>query len=247
VNLSVVLGIVWNSYMGHAFVADRYLYLPAVGLTIAAVAGMGELAPRMGLPPRGAALAGAVALAALAVGTWRQVPVWHDSDALWTYTLAHNPDCVPCHENLGLVLLERGELDAAAAHYERARRLGIGSNGAVAFCVLRQRQGRLDEAAELCELGRRLDPSNPNAPDHLGIVRDGQGRSEEAIALLAEAVRLDPGWAAAYTNLGVVLLRAGRYEEAKGQFETALRLAPGDPDARENLATVIDALAGAVP
>ena len=174
VNLSVVLGIVWNSYMGHAFVADRYLYLPAVGLTIAAVAGMGELAPRMGLPPRGAALAGAAALAALAVATWRQVPVWHDSDALWTYTLAHNPDCVPCHENLGLVLLERGELDAAAAHYERARRLGIGSNGAVAFCVLR-RSGPRNPAT-----------SNPQSPSVLATCERSAGATGTSNSLYFE-------------------------------------------------------------
>src|SRR5437879_4702766 len=154
-NILLVLGVVWNSYQGYAFVADRYLYLPGVGLALAAAAGLGELARALELPPRVPTVVLALWCAVLGVATWRQVPVWHDSEALWAYTLAHNPDCLPCHENLALILTERGALDSAAAHYETAERLGLDPKGVLGFGNLRLAQGRLDEAAALYERAER--------------------------------------------------------------------------------------------
>src|SRR2546428_26295 len=103
-NILLVLGVVWNSYQGYAFVADRYLYLPGVGLALAAAAGLGELARALELPPRVPTVVLALWCAVLGVATWRQVPMWHDSEALWAYTLADNPDCLPCPQNRALIL-----------------------------------------------------------------------------------------------------------------------------------------------
>jgi len=100
--------------------------------------------------------------------------VWNDSDQLWTYTLAYNPDCAVCHENLALVLMDRGDLAAAEKHYEEALRLDIDPQGALAFGSLRLQQGRLDEAAALYELAGRLDPHSPKVPYNLGIVREAR-------------------------------------------------------------------------
>src|SRR5262249_55055060 len=87
-NIALVVGIVWNSYSDYAFFADRYLYLPGVGLAIVAVAALYALARTAGLSRRVPTGALALWCAVLGVATWRQVPVWRDSESLWTYTLA---------------------------------------------------------------------------------------------------------------------------------------------------------------
>ena len=239
-NILLVLGVVWNSYQGYAFVADRYLYLPGVGLALAAAAGLGELARALELPPRVPTVVLALWCAVLGVATWRQVPVWHDSEALWAYTLAHNPDCLPCHENLALILTERGALDSAAAHYETAERLGLDPKGVLGFGNLRLAQGRLDEAAALYARAERVDPENPKAPYNLGVVLERQGEVEEAIARYQEAVRRDPTWPDPHNNRGVAFLHAGRVAEARTEFEATLRLHPGDVEAELNLGLIAE-------
>ena len=237
-NIALVLGVVWNSYQGYAFVADRYLYLPAVGLSLLAVGALGGLRRITGLPAGAATILATAWLALLAVATSRQAAVWNDSDRLWTYTLAYNPDCAVCHENLALVLMDRGDLAAAEKHYEEALRLDIDPQGALAFGSLRLQQGRLDEAAALYELAGRLDPHSPKVPYNLGIVREGQGDLEGAIARYRDAVRLEPEWPDAHNNLGVTLFKTGRVEEAKREFEATLRLHPGDIEAELNLGRI---------
>jgi tetratricopeptide (TPR) repeat protein len=237
-NIFLVLGVVWNSYHGFAFVADRYLYLPAVGLAIVPVAGLGELARTARLPARAVTIAIVVWCTALAFVTWRQVPVWHDSDRLWAYTLAHNPDCSPCLQNLGLLFAERGDLTGAADHYERAFRLGMQPEGNISFGNVRLAQDRLDDAVALYELAAKSDPGNAKASYNLGIVLERQGKTAEAIARYEEAVRRQPDWPDPHNNLGVALFGSGRPDEARAHFEAVLRLHPGDVEAELNLGMI---------
>jgi hypothetical protein len=97
-------------------VADHLAYLPSLGLALAAVGA----ATSLPVGGRVALVALALWCAVLAVLTWRQVPLWRDTETLWTFTLARNPDCALCHYNLGVLLADRGDLAAAAEHYETA-------------------------------------------------------------------------------------------------------------------------------
>jgi protein O-mannosyl-transferase len=228
-NIALVLGVVWNSYLGIAFVADRYLYLPGVGLALVAAMGLAELGRAAGLSPRVAGAVLGVWCAVLGVLTWRQVPVWRDSEALWTYTLAHNPDCRPAHENLGQLLADRGDLAGAATHYEAALRLDARPEGAAGLCSVRLRQGRVDEAASLCELGLRLAPSSPNAHRMLAVVRVHQRRFPEAVTHYETALRLALAGAGIISDLAVMIndlagvqLAQGRVDEAVHTLETGM-------------------------
>jgi len=189
-NIVLVLGVVWNSYDEIAFVADRYLYLPAVGLAVVAVVGLGALARVARLPSQVPTALLAAWCVTLGVVSWRQVPVWRDSETLWTYTLAHNPGCRPCHENLGQLLAARGDLDAAAGHYEAALRLGVREEGVLGLCKVRLGQRRIDEAATLCEAGVRLNPASPTGHRLLAVVRAAQHRLDDAVEQYGVALRL---------------------------------------------------------
>src|SRR5262249_38591428 len=139
-NIVLVLGIVWNSYMTVAWTADRYLYLPAVGAALAAVAGLEKLASMAKLGPRVPVLVVGLWCAVLGAVTWRQVPLWHDSETFWTYAVSHNPGCLSCQDNLASILAARGDLAGAARHYEAALRLEVHGNAGLGLCSVRLRQ-----------------------------------------------------------------------------------------------------------
>jgi tetratricopeptide (TPR) repeat protein len=242
VNIALVLGVVWNSYMRFAFVADRYLYLSGVGLCLMTVAALERA--RVGAwpaPLRGAMVA--ACLAALGVATWRQVSVWHDSRALWTFTLARNPDCAPCHTNIGMLLADEGKTGEAAAHFETSLRLDPNDESALGLGNARMRQQRFDEAAVLFEQAARLNPRKATAHYNLGNAMRRLGRTDDAIAAYRRALALDPGSAATHNNLGVTLLAKGELDEAKAAFEETLRRSPGDTDAELNLGLIASARA----
>ncbi len=235
-NVVLVIGIVWFTFFRYSLVADHLAYLPSLGLALALVASVYELARALHLPARGAEVALAVACIVLGVLTWRQVPIWHDSERLWTSNLARNPDCLPCHINLGMLLFNRGDVEEAGAHLERALALEPDAKTLMGLGSVRMAQGRLADAQELYERSLRILPDNPDMSYNLGNLLRRQGKTEEAIARYDEALRLNPRFGYAHHNLGLALLDAGRPEDAKVQFEEALRLSPGDLDAEIGLA-----------
>jgi tetratricopeptide (TPR) repeat protein len=239
-NIVLVLGLVWNSYARFAFVADRYLYLPGVGLAIAAVAIAYAVAGALTLPPRAATIVLATWVAALGVVTVAQTGVWRDSEMLWSWTLAHHPDCAVCHLNLGNFLAERDDLDTAVVHYERALAIEPDQKTLLAFGKARARQARLDDAIAL--YGRALHVVPDDAETHYALANAlrRQGKTEEAIASYRRALELDPSSADMHNNLGVALLDAEHVDEARAEFTRALELHPGDVDALLNLALIAE-------
>jgi tetratricopeptide (TPR) repeat protein len=234
-NGALVAGLVWFTYLSHTFVGDHLAYLPSVGLAMAAVGALATLATRAHLPAWVLTAALTLWCGALGVATWRQIPVWHDTETLWTYTIARNPDCALCHYNLGVLLEDRGDLDAAAAHYETALRIQPDAETAINLGNVRLTRGRPEEAVALYRQAVQLDSSNEKAPYNLAVVLAGQGKIDEAIARYRQALALNPAMAEAHRDLGEALLHAGRVAEAKAELEQALRLAPGDPEAEHQL------------
>jgi len=237
-NAALVAGVVWFTYFRHSWVGDHLAYLPSLGLALAAVVGVHEVCRVVRLPERVPVAALAVCCGVLGVVTWFQVGVWRDSETLWTYTLARNPECSTCHANLGFVLFDRGDVDGAIAHYREALRLGPEVKTAVNFGNTLLAEGRLEEAATLYKLGMRLDPTHVGAAYNFANALHKQGKIEEAIAGYRLALKLEPRSIEAHNNLGVALLTAGRVDEARAEFEEALRLDPEDVEAELNLGVI---------
>jgi len=238
VNIALVLGVSWFTYFDHSLVGDHLAYLPSLGLAFAVVAGVTALASAARLPATVPTGALALVCAVLGVLAWRQIPVWHDTETLWTYTIARNPECATCQYNLGLLLEERGDLDAAAAHYERSLRIRDDSEPAINLGNVRVAQGRLDDARAIYQRATEIDSKSEKAWYNLGLVLARQGQPAEAIARYRQAIRLAPKFADAHRSLGEALLQAEKADEARAEFETTLRLAPGDRDAERGLGRV---------
>lgn len=218
-----VIGLV---QVGSQAMADRYTYVPHIGLFIAAVWGLAEGFNRLKLSPV-AAVVGTVVLIFFASVTIYQLQYWRDSFALFNHALAITTENAPAHNNLGTALAALGKRDEALAHYQEAVRLQPGNalyqnNLATAFL----RAGHLDEAIEHYHEALRDNPKFAEVYSNLGSLFLGLHRFDDSIANFNEALRLDPENGETRSNLGNALLAAGRLDEALAQYLEAVRLSP---------------------
>jgi tetratricopeptide (TPR) repeat protein len=225
--------------------ADRFVYVPHIGLFLAVVWTAAALADRLSLPAAVRAAAAAACLAALAAGTWVQVGYWKDTPTAWRHALAVTRDNHRAHANLGRFLSDRGRraadpreqadlLDQARAEYEQAVALMPGvpeyqyDLGTVLLLL-----GRPGEAADHFTEAVRRDRTSADAWHNLGTARLRQGRLEEAARAFRAALEVNPGAADSRAGLGLALWRLGRRGEAEREWEAALRL---DPQSAQALA-----------
>jgi tetratricopeptide (TPR) repeat protein len=221
--LAPVIGIV---QVGGQAMADRYTYLPLVGLAIAVSWGAFDLAPgaRGRRALAGLALA---ALAALAAATFQQVRTWRDTETLFAHALRVTGRNAVAHVNLGLALLRSGRLDEGAEHASAALSIAPGLAHAHALrAELRAEQGRHAEAVLGYEAALALLPGNARWNAEVGRSLVEQGRVAEGVARLEQALRLEPENAAVRAKLGRALERQGRSDEAIAYYREALRLRP---------------------
>ncbi len=187
--LAPVIGIV---QVGSQRMADRYAYLPQLGLLVALVFGLRQALP--GARARLAASAAGIAAASvLAVLAFRQVATWKDSFTLLEHALAVTGDNPVAHANLGLAYLERGDYPRAIEHL-RAR-LASRPTAAmlVNLAVAQARQGDEPAAIESLRHALRLNPRLFDARANLGSLLLSQGDARGALEQLEEAARLRPG------------------------------------------------------
>ncbi len=234
-----VIGLVQVGMQTHA---DRYAYLPSVGILIMIAWGVTDLA-RLRAQAK-SALAGAVILATAgcAILTLHQVRFWQNSLTLFQHALEVTADNHVAHNGLGIALQEQGRLEEAISHYREAIRLrphypeARASLGAALL-----RLGRTDEAIRQLSETIRMSPMHLEAHIDLGIAYDTLDKEDEAIAPLLEAIKIEPNSANAHYNLGRVYTKAGRIVEAVTQFSLATRLQPDNSEAHYNLGVTLAA------
>ena len=223
--------------------ADRFTYIPLIGLSIMAAWGIAELAARW--RREGVALAGAsmLVLTALAVVSWAQVRHWKDSLTFWQHNVDVTFENGRAHGNLGLVLSEQGRDDEAIAQYREAIRilpeLGDVHNN-LANLLSKRRQS--EEAIAHYLEAIKYEPDNIEAHNGIGSLLDDLGRYEEAVGHYREALRLEPTSARVHNNLAVSLLNLGRNDEAVAELLEATRLAPEEVDFQLNAAVILEQL-----
>jgi tetratricopeptide (TPR) repeat protein len=233
-----VIGLV---QVGIQAYADRYTYLPSVGLFLAAVWGLADLAG----PSRAAravlAVTAAAALAACAAATWAQVATWRSSQTVWEQAVRVDPDNALAWGRYAAWLAEDDRLDDAAHAAREALRRNPGYAAAenVLGSALLWR-GRPEEAVGHFEAALRLDPNLASAHAELGAALRALGRWAEALAHLREAVRRGGDVALFHTALALALQEDGRAAEADAEYRRALAL---DRRVRLRLAGRAEALA----
>jgi tetratricopeptide (TPR) repeat protein len=228
-----VLGLVQSGVHARA---DRYTYLPLIGLSLVVVWGTTEAlgSRRYGKPAL--AVIAALWLAGLVVVTRRQVDHWRDTATLFEHAIRVTAGNYLAENNLATALAVRGDARGAEAHYREA--ISIRPNYTQAYDnlgVLLARQGRVAEAMALHEEALRLQPKDADAHFNLGLLNARSGRSAQAAQHYAEALRLNPRLASAHYNWGNLLAGEGRWSEAAEHFALAVRLQPDNAMGHNNL------------
>ena len=237
VALAPVIGLV---QVGSQPRADRYTYLPLVGLFLVAAWGIPDLLQRLPRSRLVLMASAALALCACTLLARTQVAHWKDSIALWEHALASTDGNYRAHANLAHALTRRGRLGEAVTHYSEALRLkpefAEAHNN---LGVVLADQGRADEATLHYTEALRLIPDYEEAHNNLGIALLGQGKLDAAIHHFTQAVKIRPGRSVTHKNLGLSLAERGELDAAIAHYTEALRLEPNDPLTRSALGTAL--------
>jgi tetratricopeptide (TPR) repeat protein len=225
--------------VGSHAMADRYTYVPLIGLFIMVAWGVSDLVPKWRHRNLVMTISTGFVLSALMVTSWLQVGRWKNSVTLFTHTLKVTSHNVKAHNNLGTALLDQGRLAEAAAHFSEALRINP-YNAALRYNLglALLRQENLQEAVARFSEALRMNPNLMAAHRDLGTALLRQGKPDQAIVHYSEALRIEPDSAPVHHNLGNVLLSQGRFGEAIAHFSEVLRITP-DYAARYNLGNAL--------
>jgi len=221
VMLIPVIGIVQVGLQGHA---DRYTYLPQIGLNIAMVWLIWDLTKSWRTQKIILSSAAVIVVATLSILSWKQTQHWRDTEALWRHTLAITPDSDVAHAGLGGILFVRGQVDESIDHYERALRLRNG-NAAAHFGLGRAlaRKQKTDAAIFHFQKALAIQPDYIGASNDLGVLLASKGEIKEAIEAWRQTLSFDPGDADAANNIAWVRATAADADLRDGK--EALKLA----------------------
>jgi tetratricopeptide (TPR) repeat protein len=222
--------------VGSQALADRYMYLPQIGLLIAVVWAANDLFAALGIVrARKAAVAGAV-IAACATLSFAQVRHWRDSISLFEHTLRVTSFNGIAHANLGLALIERGRHAEAEQHFRAI--LGVVPDDPTALANLGAtlvRQGRYAEAEPPLRRALGSEPDNPKIMGNLGVALSLTGRAKEAVPLFEAAIQQGDDSAESRLNYAVALANTGQIERAREEARAALSMDPNFEKARRFL------------
>ena len=243
-----VIGLVQVGEQAHA---DRYTYLPQIGLYIMIAWTVGDLLLESALRVRGALVGVAAALAIVSLGmrAFGQASYWTNSEMLWNHTLTVTGENDVAHNNLGFLFLRRGELDKAISQFQAAlniRSRNTETHYSLGAALIQNNLGNAlarkqlwDEAIDHLQEAVRLRPDYADAYFNLGSVLFQQGRIDQAIAQWQKALAIRPTDAEAHRSLASALRKEGKLKEAIAEYEQALNVVPEDTVALNNLAWIL--------
>jgi protein O-mannosyl-transferase len=249
-----VIGII---QVGQQAMADRYTYIPLIGIFIAvawAAAEWGKTpVPEAAEPAAGTARAqggaialasgAAVAIAACWIVTYCQVRHWQNSIALFRHTLEVTTDNAVAHHSLGDALGKLGQIREAEPHFAEAVRLKPDYPEALSdLGVMRVMQGKVEEGIQLYRAAIAVKPSDWRAHNNLGRALCLQGKFDEGVREYQTALEINPGTTDTRGYLAAAFVELGKPNEAKGVFENALLLKPDDATLHFKYASLLMAL-----
>jgi Flp pilus assembly protein TadD len=239
----MLLPVIGLIQVGDQAMADRYTYLPLVGLSVALVWLIAEAVAGRFIRQVLAGSMACTALLVLTVMAYRQTSFWRDSETLYNHTLAVTTGNYVMENNLGAVLAAQGRHLEAMDYFEKAiaLRADYEAPRENLGAELLDR-GRVDEAFLQLTEALRLNPARAVVRANLGDAYKLRGNLPEARRLLAESLVQMPGNAFAHSDLCFVLTKLGDLDEAIGHCREALRLNPRLAEARSNLAAALEKL-----
>lgn len=219
-----VIGLV---QVGIQSMADRYTYVPLMGLFIIIAWGIPELVRGWRHKKTVLGISAVLILLVLSATTWAQVQYWRNSITLFQHAVDVNADNFMAHSNLGNAFLDKGDTERAAEHYYEALRIRphyelVHNN----LGNIMAGQGKVEEAIRHYSEALRIRPDYALSHYNLGVMLEHEGDLDGAIERYSEVVRIRPDYAKAHFKLGFSKSRKGNLEEALSHYSRAMRLNP---------------------
>ena len=219
--------------------ADRFVYVPLIGLFIIIAWGVPDFISRWRFKKW---LFVPIAIAVIlnfTLSTHLQNTYWESSIALFKHTLDVTIDNEVAHQKLGEALVAQGRTDEAVKHYYEALRINPNLVAAhINMGVALRLEGKLDQAMEHFSKVLHLNPNSANAYYEIGHTFEKMNKFDAAVRYFNEALRINPNAARVHHNLGTVLARQKKESEAIFHFYEALRIDPNYADAHYNLGII---------
>jgi tetratricopeptide (TPR) repeat protein len=218
--------------VGEQTMADRYAYIPFIGLFIAIVWTMREVTERQGVPILWRSVGVAAVLLVPGILTHRQLGYWHDDETLWRYTLSVTDGNYVAYNNLALIYAEAGRTEEAIVEFQAATSLHrYPPNQVLALAFYELKNGHPQAAIEECNSVLQ-DSSNPKV-QAIAWSEKGQGHLQlrefkQASESYQKALHLSPDNAIALVGSGVIDLREGRSDSAVTRLVQAVNSDPTD-------------------
>ena len=233
-----VIGLVQVGVQG---MADRYTYIPIIGLFMMVAWGFHDLLGRRRHARVVLSISAGLLLSTLMICTWFQVRHWINSIALFTHTVNVTSDNYMGHHILGVAFEKKGRLNDALAHYFESIKIephncpdSYSNIGGILV-----QQGRIEDAIKYCSEALRIDPASANAHIALGNALAAKGDTDAAVGHFLEALKIKPESAEAHNNLGNIFFRQGRIEDAIQHCSRALKVKARFVKAHINLANAL--------
>jgi len=236
-----VIGIV---QVGGQAMADRYTYIPLIGIFIIVAWGVPELISKWRYKEKVLSVSAGILIPTLMVMTWTQVGHWKNSITIFKHAIRVTdktyPTFAPAHNNLGVALVAEQKNEEAISHYKMAIKINPDNAKAhnnLGAALLTER--KIEEAISHYKMAIKINPDFAKAYSNLGIALVAEGKIEEAISHYKMAIKINPDYANAHYNLGNALSAEGKNEEAISHYKMAIKIKPDYADAYNNLGAAL--------
>ena len=242
--LGTLIPVIQLVQTGSIAMADRYAYVPLIGIFIIIAWGLPELLAKWRLRSRILTIAAGIWISTLMLMTWNQVSHWKNSITIFSHAIEvtdiEYPDFLLAHNNLANALLAEGRTGKAISHYKMA--INLMPDYAVNHSHLANAlfaEQKTEEAISHFKMAIELMPDYAIAHNNLGTVLLAEQKTEEAISHYKTAVKLLPDYATAHYNLGFALMKGKKTGEAIFHFKMAIQLKPNNTNAHSNLGNAL--------
>lgn len=254
--LGTLLPVIGIIQVGAQARADRYAYIPMIGLSIILAWGAVDVIQRWPRSKPAVAILATAACGCCAVLSFIQIQYWRTSESLFDHALEVTQGSYVAHHNFGLAIVDQpGRCAEAVAHYRAALQIqpeSVETRSDLGTALAKK--GHFEEAIAEYQTALRIAPDCAICQSNLrlaetqmaealfqqGVALEKSGQAQEAISQFEAALRRAPDYAEAHNDLGVALARLGRTAEAIREFKEAVRIKPDYEDARYNLAAALN-------